>query len=246
VRRVMRLGMSLALAVLGTSIEASSAYETVPVADGAAIRGRVTFEGAVPPPERFLITKDPAVCGEGHRERQEVRVRDGALRDVVVVLQGVTRGKAWPESKGHQIDQRRCSFEPYLQVVPNGAELAIVNHDPVLHNIHSFELVGRVRRSLFNLAQPTQGDRTMRTVAPRRGEVIRLECDAHNWMLGWLYVVDHPYYALVGEDGGFTIDQVPPGTYRLRAWHPTLGAQEREVTATAKGRLDVNLVFAAR
>ncbi len=252
-RRVAQVGMGLGAIALAAVAAATTgggppreAYEAAPVPDGATLRGRVVFDGAVPVAETFLITKDHAACGSGHVERQEVRAAHGALRDVVVSLQAVGRGKPWPAVGSHAVDQRQCAFHPTLQVVPAGAELAIVNSDPVLHNIHAYEVVGRARRTLFNLAQPKSGERLVRTVNTRRSEVVRLECDAHNWMLGWLYVADHPYYAVVGENGTFAIDDIPPGTYRVRAWHPALGVQEREITLGARGHAELAFHFTGK
>ena len=142
------------------------------------------------------------------------------------------------------MDQKRCTFVPYLQVIPKGAKLAILNSDKILHNVHAYELIARARRSLFNIAQPKFKPRITVTVRTRHGSPIRVECDAHTWMLGWIYVVENPYYAIVGEDGRFAIQDIPPGTYKLKAWHPFLGTQEKEVGLLAKGK--VNLEFSYR
>lgn len=227
------------------------AYQVVPVKDGGGIRGKVIFQGAAPPARKLQITKDTHVCGEGSAERQEVRVERGGLRDVVVVVEEVKQGKAWPTRSAPTLEQRKCEFLPFVQVVPPGGQLAIVNHDPVLHNLHSYEVSateigGGTRRTLFNLAQPRQGDKVVKTIAPRKGEVVRLECDAHPWMLAWLYVPSSPYHAVVGDDGSFRIDQIPPGTYKVKAWHPVLGVQEQEVKITAKGQAELAFSFSAR
>lgn len=227
------------------------AYEVITVNGGGGVRGKVTFQGSVPPPRKLQVNKDAHVCAEGPSERQEVRVSGGGLRDVVVVVQEVKQGKAWPARGARTIEQRKCEFFPFVQVVPPRAELTIVNHDPVLHNLHSYEITGTeitggARRTLFNLAQPRQGDRVVKTIATRRGDIVRLECDAHDWMLAWLYVPQSPYYAVVADDGSFTIDGIPPGTYKVKAWHPVLGAQEQEVKITAKGQGAVAFVFSSR
>jgi Polysaccharide lyase family 4, domain II len=222
-----------------------SAYEVAPVRDGGVVRGRVVFQGQAPAAKKLSITKDTDVCGTGPSERHEVRLTRGVLRDVVVTIQDVTQGKAWPAGEV-TLDQKHCVFLPYVQVVHPGGQLAVINSDPVLHNLHPFEVSGSTRRTLFNLAQPTQGSKIVKTVAPRNSEVVRLECDAHTWMLAWLYVPKNPYYAVVGEDGSFTIDQVPPGTYKMRAWHPVLGVQERQVTVGPKRQTDVAFEFSSR
>lgn len=220
------------------------AYETIDINDGGTVSGIVRFKGAPPPIRRMLITKENAVCGDGYREVEEVSVSNGALRDVVVFVESIGRGKPWhvPEG-GYVIDQKGCAFHPYVSVVPQGAELLILNSDPVLHNIHGHEVIGRASRTLFNIAQPKFRPRVTRTIRTTQGKVVRIECDAHNWMLGWLFVTDSPYAAVVGKDGHFTIDHIPPGKYTLKAWHPVLGVRETEITVSAKGRVDASLEF---
>ncbi len=220
------------------------AYEVVTVKDGGVVSGKVTLKGVSRPPRKMLITKDRPTCGDGYREIEEVRVSDSALRDVVVVLEGVARGKPWsiPEG-GYVVDQKGCAFHPYVSVIPQGTELLILNSDPVLHNIHAYELIGRSNRTLFNVAQPKFKPRVTKTVQTTRGRVVRIECDAHNWMLGWLYVTDHPYSTVVGKDGTFMIDQIPPGRYVLKAWHSMLGTKETEINLSARGNVEVTFEF---
>ncbi|MBI3329551.1 MAG: hypothetical protein HYZ81_22960 [Nitrospinae bacterium] len=219
------------------------AYEVVPVADGGVLAGKIVFRGTPPEPKKVLISKDIEVCGAGHRERRDVEVAaDGGLTQVVVSIEGVSRGKAWP-TESFILDQRGCAFRPYLQVVRNGAELVILNSDPMLHNIHTYELIGGAKRTLFNVAQPKFKPKVVQTIKVSRGKAIRVECDAHDFMLGWIAVSDHPYVSLVGENGAFEIADVPPGTYKVRAWHPFLGEQVQEVTIPAQGRASVTLEF---
>jgi hypothetical protein len=216
-----------------------------PIADGATVSGKVVFKGKVPEPKKLLITKNQKVCGEGYVERSEVKVsQGGALKEVVVSLEGVKKGKPWTKpAGGYVLNQKKCTFIPYLQVIPKRAKLTVVNSDPHLHNIHTYEQIGRARRTLFNVAQPTQGHKVSKTIKPRRGKEVRIECDAHDWMLGWMYVVDNPYYAVVADDGSFTIKDIPPGKYKLKAWHPFLGKQEKKVSVSAKGKVEVNFEF---
>ncbi len=210
----------------------SPGYRAVPVEHGATLEGRVLFRGEVPRPRRYFITKDVEVCGTGYRERYEIEVGEGnGLRNVVIAIEGVETGKPWPERASHyQLSQENCTFSPHVQVVPAGAELDILNPDPVLHNVHAFELIGTAARTMFNFGQPPEQRVITSPVRPRRGRHIRLECDAHDFMLGWIYAADTPYAALVDADGRFAIADVPPGTYRVTAWHPYLGVQEKEIT----------------
>jgi len=215
------------------------------VSDGAGLSGQVSFSGDVPETSELLITRDFEVCGLGFRERREVDVDEsGGLRSVVVFIIGVESGKPWPESsEGYVLDQRDCFFEPYIQVVPRGVDLQILNSDPVLHNVHGYELIGGSRRTLFNLGQPDKG-MISRPLRPRRGQQIGLECDAHDFMLGWIFAADNPYAVVVDSAGRFMMQDVPPGTYTVGAWHPFLGVMEQELTVAAGTENEIDFRFA--
>lgn len=239
-----KITVSMALGFSLTAAGGVHAYEAVVVKDGAMIRGKVTLQGSAPPPKKVLIGKDNEVCGQGHAEQDVVRVSvDGGLVGVVVYLEQVDKGKAWSTNARYELDQQKCAFSPALQVMPRGAELSIKNSDPVLHNVHPYEIIGSSRRTLFNLAQPTKGQTNVVKIEARRGRAIELSCDAHNWMSGWVYVVDNPYFAVVSADGSFEIGDVPPGEYKLMAWHPALGTLDQTMKATAKGKTDVSFAF---
>ncbi|MFQ5803382.1 MAG: beta-sandwich domain-containing protein [Candidatus Methylomirabilales bacterium] len=244
-KEVKKITLLLALGLLFVPSVLSAAYKTGLVPNGAVVSGKVVFKGKVPAPKKLLITKNQDVCGEGYVERQEVKVsRDRSLTDVVVTLEGMKKGKPWAKpANGYLLNQKRCTFIPYLQVIPKGAKLTVVNSDPHLHNIHTYEQIGRARRTVFNVAQPTQGHKVQKTIKPRRGKAIRIECDAHNWMLGWMYVVDNPYYAIVKKDGSFNIKDVPPGNYTLKVWHPFLGTKKQKVKVSANGKVKANFEF---
>lgn len=237
-----------ALLVGGWSASAGgqrAGYEVGPVDQPATLTGQVVFTGTVPRPRRFLITKDVEVCGLGYRELREVETSEGGgLRNAVVVVEGVTRGKPWPDAAArYEITQENCVFAPHVQVMPRGAELDIRNPDPVLHNIHGFEAIRDTWRTLFNFGQPPEEEVITYAVRPRRGNEIRLECDAHDFMLGWLYAADTPYASVVDEDGRFTIDGIPPGTYTITVWHPYLGTRQQEVTLSPGGRDQRDFTF---
>jgi hypothetical protein len=105
--------------------------------------------------------------------------------------------------------------------------LDVVNKDPVLHNTHGYY----GKRTAFNMALPNQGQR-IPTELPRAGTA-RIDCDAHGWMEGWIYVVDNPYYAITGADGKFSITDVPPGNYTLVAIQSLTGPIQQPVTIAA-------------
>lgn len=223
---------------------AGSAYEAAPVTDGGSVAGRVLFKGAPPPPKRMLIAKNREVCGDGYREVVEVAVKNGALENAVVVIDGIAKGKAWAAAQQRPLlDQKGCVFIPPMMLVPKGGDLDIVNSDPVLHNIHTYEIIGSARRTLFNFGQPNQGQKLTKPINVRRGEWVKVECDAHDFMHAWMFAAPSPYVAVTREDGSFAIADVPAGTYKVRAVHPVLGVMEGDVTVPAKGKAEITFDF---
>jgi Carboxypeptidase regulatory-like domain len=226
------------LTVIATAIATTSAqsYEVAAIAGGGTIEGIVRYRGDVPM-KKIIPNKDVETCG-GPREEPLIRVgTDQAVESAVVYLVDVASGKAWPEQgKTPELDNVKCRFEPEVQVIRAGP-LDVVNSDPVLHNTHGYY----GKRTAFNMGLPNL-DQRIPTELKRAGTV-RVDCDAHGWMEGWIYVVDNPYYAITGADGKFTITDVPPGTYKLVAVQPFTGPLEMPVTVTGgqSSKLEIEL-----
>lgn len=212
-------------------------YEEIEVNDGGGVQGKVVFNGAVKK-KTVLPTKDKQVCGGIRKEPLILVGGGGAVEDSVVYLKGIESGKAWPEmmTKVPVLDQKSCRFQPHVQVARQGS-LDIVNSDPVLHNTHGYY----GKRTAFNVALPEQDQKVTKVL--KRPGTVKVDCDAHGWMLGWVQVVDNPYFFQTGEDGAFSITDVPPGDYTLVVWQEWLGDTEIPITIEAgeTTALDVEL-----
>ena len=174
-----------------------------------------------------LPTKDKKVCGRLRKEPLIVVGEGGAVKDSVVVPQGCPGRKTLAED----VRRRAPGAGPEVVQVhtarsggPPG-KLDIVNSDPVLHNTHGYY----GKRTAFNVALPIQGGKVTKLL--RSPGDVRVDCDAHGWMLAWIYVVDNPYFAQTGEDGMFSIADVPPGEYTLAVWQEELGLTEMPIVA---------------
>ena len=235
-----------AVAMLSLTATANAAsYKEIAVSGGGAIVGTVAAGANAAQTKTFTISKDPEICGEGTREVPFVRVNGDALLDAVVFLYKVKQGKAFPEDlHSLTLTQEKCEFSPFLSVMANGGELTAVNHDHTLHNIHTYELIGKARRTVFNVSQPTAGDTFTKTIKLRKGNGIKIECDAHDFMHGFVFVARNPYFAVVDDNGGFEIGDIPPGTYRIRVWHGQLGEiKGGKVEVTEGGVTTVELSY---
>ena len=168
-----------------------------------------------------------------------VSVTDGHLANVFIRVVGGLPGGPYPMPSGPaRINQDGCLYTPRVLGAMVGQPIEISNSDPLLHNIKAVPTENRP----FNLSQPRAGMTTTRTF--NTAEVmVPLECNVHGWMNAYVGVVDHPYFAVSGADGSFTIGGLPAGTYQVEAWHETLGTQTGEVTVEADGSASLNLTF---
>ncbi|MBE9555589.1 MAG: hypothetical protein IMF08_01930 [Proteobacteria bacterium] len=247
-------GAAMVLGLPGAANAAKVKYAEIAVENGGSVTGKVSFEGALPASavDNILITKNPEVCGEGEREVVWIDVKDGALRGTFVFLEKIKEGKAWTEPEGGQylIDQKDCRFQPWAQVVRPGPVIIRNSDKGVLHNINTREMIGVekgrvVKRTMFNFGQPDLGD-IEQAIKPRRSPYIGINCEAHNFMFGFMMAPPHPYAVVVGEDGSYEIGDIPAGDYTLQAWHPTIGLQETKITVPAGGSTEANFSFSAQ
>jgi len=139
------------------------------------------------------------------------------------------------------LDNRGCEFLPRVQVARPLATLEVRNSDPILHSAHAYLEDGK---TAFHVALPHFRDRT-RTQLPQAG-LLRIECDVgHTWMRAHILISSSPFSAVTGAEGTFEIRDIPPGRYRLLAWHEAFGTIEREVSLAQDEQLTLTLVFGA-
>jgi hypothetical protein len=235
---------------LGTE---ARAYESVPVVEGATVRGTVTFIGTVPPPKEFELRRylDHEYCTQrsdlnGYRLMREITVRpDGGLKDVLVMVEGVERGKPFPFADA-QVEASRCRFVPFVTVVGDKRLITMFNRDPVPHDIqgYAFDQTGGdmvFYRPSLEVSGTTEA---VQLVNGRR--VFSMQCSMHPYMQSWGYAIDHPYFSVTDAAGAFSIDDLPPGKYLLKVWHPILGMREQALTITANETVSLNLWFEAK
>jgi plastocyanin len=211
------------------------AYEGGEVKDGGTITGTIKFAGTPPVRKELQVTKDKEVCGKKQHLSWDLVVGPNkGIEKAVVSLVDVKKGEKWAITKA-TLDQNVCEYTPHVVVVPTGGELDILNSDGILHNIHTYSKAN----SSINKAQPK-----FKKVLPVRfakPEIVKVTCDAHSWMLGWIVVSDHPYVAVTNDKGEFTLSNVPPGSYKLEVWQETLGKKVQDVVVKSKEETKLNI-----
>ena len=189
---------------------------------GATIKGKVVFVGSVPPPKKLDITIDQYVCGTTKDAGDLLVSPQKEVRNAVVWIENPPATAAPPAEKV-EMDQNGCVFIPRVVVVPAGGTVDFLNSDRLLHNLHATPKLN----VSFNRTQPKS--RTI-PITFDKPEIVRINCDLHSWMVGWVVVAAHPFYAITGADGQFSFDNLPPGQYKLQIWHERLGTVPANVT----------------
>ena len=191
----------------------------------ASIKGKVVFAGPVPAQKKVDVTIDQYVCGTQKDAGDLVLSPQNELRNAVVWLDNPPANAARPPQNAKiEMDQNGCVFIPRVLLVPAGGTVDFLNSDRLLHNIHATPKLN----VSFNRTQPKS--RTI-PVTFAQPEIVRINCDLHSWMVGWVVVTAHPFYAITGADGQFAFDGLPPGQYKLQVWHERLGTVAANVTA---------------
>jgi plastocyanin len=211
-------------------------YESIQVKEGGSIKGKVKVTGAVPKDETVIVTKDKEHCGEKLPREKYVISADGGVKNAVVMIEYIIKGKPVPHENA-VIDNRHCAFHPHVQVATMGQTLVIRNSDPMLHNTHLY----LNKKTVYNFALPRTGMEIKKPI--NKAGLIEVECDAHDWMRGYLYVADNPYITVTDANGNFTLGNIPPGTYELDIWHEAFGMQEHKITIGPNEALELNIEF---
>ncbi|HVV16511.1 MAG TPA: carboxypeptidase regulatory-like domain-containing protein [Polyangia bacterium] len=194
-----------------------------------SVAGVVKLGGSAPPRPAYKVTKDAPVCGTDQPNEAVVVSTRGTLANVVVSLRVPRPASPPPPTPNAAVDQHGCRYQPHVQAVTVGTPLALINSDAVLHNVHGS--AGPVQ--VFNVAMPIRNQRLPAKLT--RPGLVHLQCDAgHTWMGAWVYVFDHPHFAVTGLDGKFAIKDVPAGHYTVEYWHEPADGKGAGTTVTAE------------
>jgi plastocyanin len=149
------------------------------------------------------------------------------LADAVVVAVPEAPAARPARPKLEQVEQIGEEFVPKVKAILVGSPVSFPNRDSVRHHVYSFSASKRFDLPLYvgTPAKPVVFDTP---------GVVTLGCNIHDWMIGYIYVSESPYFSITGKDGSASITGMPSGTYTVRVWHPQLADAEE----TTRRKLD--------
>ncbi len=190
----------------------------------------VTWRPAVVKPGAGIVSGRVTIMERGNKPGTDVG-------QAVVWLEA--RGARAVVAKTVSVFTEGKEFRPRVSVVPLGSSVSFPNNDPFNHNVFSLSEEGQFDLGLYARGQAKSTKFT-------RAGVIRVYCNVHATMAAFILVRDNPYYAQPSGDGSFSIAAVPPGKYRLHAWHERAPEVVRELEVGVQGTADLDVQFDAR
>ena len=221
----------------------------LPAAFAGDISGKITLKGAPPANPEVKDLAADVNCGKLVTEKVFMPLYvvgpGGELADVFVTLKGISGKSTGATAAPAVMDQKGCQYHPYVMALQTGQTLLVKNSDPLLHNVHPTPAKdGGNKDKEANMAQ-LAGSPDLKFSFPAAEKFLRFKCDVHPWMFSYVCVEDHPYFAVSGKDGKFTIKNVPPGKYTVEATHRKGGSVTKEVEVT-DGAVTADFEIAAK
>jgi len=216
------------------SVEGAGSYgdgverEYTPASGTASVKGVAKFEGEAPR-RRPIDTGSEKYCQEHGEILTEAAIvgEKGELANVFVqVKKGLKEWVFPPATEPALVHQEGCTYVPHVLGMRTHQSLVIRNDDPIMHNVHIYDL--RTGKTHDNFAQAKKGMETSRTF--KRPIDLQFKCDVHGWMSSYVRVVNHPFFVVTGEDGAFNLEKLPAGEYEIEAWHEKYGVKTETVT----------------
>lgn len=223
--------------------QAAAPQSPVDAATAGNISGVVKFTGNKPKLPKLSMGAD-AFCKTAHSTdvlSEEVVINaNNTLKNVYVYIKsGLSADLKFPTPSTPVIfDQKGCMYSPHVAAVMAGQPLEVRNSDGVLHNVNARP----TKNQGFNFGQPVQGMKTNKTFANPE-VMVPVKCDVHPWMSGYIGIQSHPYASVTGEEGSFSLNNLPPGEYEIEAWHEKYGTSTQKVTVGAKESKTIEFTF---
>ena len=218
-------------------------FASIDPATAGTISGKVLFTGDKPVMPAIDMSANP-MCERQHKTPQTAETAiinsNGTIRYAFVwIKEGLPQARWAPPTTSVVLDQNGCVYRPHVLALMVGQQLEIDNSDPVNHNVHAEAQTN----AGWNESQPPQAEKKFKTF-PREEIWFPVTCSVHPWMRAYLSVVSHPFFAVTGEDGSFTMKGVPPGNYTVEVIQEKFGRKTAPVTVAAKETKTLDFTYA--
>ena len=232
----------ISISALAASAAVACWAVTLANPSGGTVSGKVTYEGTPAKPKPIDMSKEPS-CAKQHATpvttETVVTGPNNSLANVVVYISAGAPDDA-PPSQHAKFDQKGCQYIPHVLAFQVNQPLEVVNDDQTSHNIHPLPKVNRE----WNKSQPPGAPPIVDKYD--KPEFIPVKCNVHPWMHGNFAVLKNSHYGISGQDGSFSLPNLPPGKYTVTAWHESYGEQNQEVTIAGTEAKTINFVFKAK
>jgi plastocyanin len=203
----------------------------VPLRGAAAvgtIRGRVDVRRPA-----SLLERRPNVSGVP--SNTPVAAIDPDSMRSVVYLEAAPRGAFEQIEPAHAVmDQRNETFSPHVLAITTGTIVDFPNSDRIYHNVFSLS-----KTRAFDLGRYAAG--RSKSVRFDRPGIVRVFCEIHSHMSAFILVFSHPFFTMTDGEGRYRLDNVPPGTYTVVAWHEGDSSEPTSVTVPSGGAAELDL-----
>jgi hypothetical protein len=217
-------------------------FPAVGIVRAGSIVGRVKFIASPPKLEPVKVSKDQDYCGEALPNETYIIDGNDGLKNTVVFVEAAPPGKPADPEKLNIVENNGCLYAPRILAMQKGERLRVKNNDPKLHIPHSY----LNERTVFMLSLPFRNTVLDATRKIRDPGILKLVCDTHSWMIGFVHVFDHPYFSVTDEKGAFSIPNLPAGSYTLKAWHEDAGIRSQQITVLENGDVHVGFEFGGK
>ncbi len=205
-------------------------YRPIAVSGGSTLTGTVDYDGAIPADSVYRVPADQLGCGQTITDKA-VNHAGTRIGGAVVWITDIRSGKPLPIPRRFELVNTDCVLAPRVQAVFAPGTLNMSSEDVAMHrnhivNVGTGEMVGLAP---FN----DNGEVVPFDHLLDKPAELEVNCELHPWSKAYILVFDHPYFAMTSASGAFSIEDLPPGTYHIRAWHPSLGISDQTVTIVA-------------
>jgi len=212
-------------------------YKVVSVENGGSLKGRVRLVGEVPHPRFFPLISSPNIeyCarisdGKGHRILFDFTVSDSnGLKDTIIKLVDVHKGKTF-STEIQKLVMNRCHIPKYVIGIRNSETLILENTDPIRHEVATYEFSKRGVNQRSNRPVDGHTSQARDVYVEHTTEEFLIKCNLHPFLQTRAVMVDNPYYTVTDKEGKYSIQDIPPGTYIVSAWHPFIEKKLGSVT----------------